>query len=227
MNRHTLRFSIFAAALLALCLPVIAAAQWGRYPDNRYPDNRYPDNRYPDYGRYDDRYIRDSAHRLDRLSKDFERDMDRALDHSRVNGTRREDAINDLVHEFRRAAGDFKSRVGNGRDLNRSYNEARRVVQLGDQVESQARPRWFDSRLASEWSQIRRELQTIQQVYGIRGGWRGRNDDIYRDRRNDDIYRDRRNDDIYRDRRNDDIYRDDRRNRADDWLRRLPFPLPY
>jgi hypothetical protein len=205
VNRHTLKFSIFAAALLALCLPAIAAAQWGRYPDNRYPN----DNRYPDYGRYDDRYVRDSAHRLDRLAKDFEHDMDRALDHSRVNGTRREDAINDVVHEFRRAAGDFKSRVGNGRDLNRSYNEARRVLQLGDQVERQARPRWFDSRLASEWSQIRRELQTIEQVYGIRGGSRGRNDDIYRDRRNDDVYR------------------DDRRNRADDWLRRLPFPLPY
>ena len=205
VNRHTLKFSILAAALLALCLPAIAAAQWGRYPDNRYPN----DNRYPDYGRYDDRYVRDSAHRLDRLAKDFEHDMDRALDHSRVNGTRREDAINDVVHEFRRAAGDFKSRVGNGRDLNRSYNEARRVLQLGDQVERQARPRWFDSRLSSEWSQIRRELQTIEQVYGIRGGSRGRNDDIYRDRRNDDVYR------------------DDRRNRADDWLRRLPFPLPY
>lgn len=206
-KRTTLKFSILSAAFLALCLPAIAAAQWGRYPDNRYPDNRYPDNRYPDNGRYGDRYVKDSAQRLDRLAKDFERDMDRALDHSRVNGTRREDAINDLVHDFRRAAGDFKSRVGNGRDLNRSYNEARRVVQLGDAVERQARPRWFDSRLSSEWSQIRRELQTIENIYGIRGN-RGRNDDIYRDRRNDDIYRDR--------------------NRSNtDWLRRLPFPLPY
>jgi hypothetical protein len=206
-KRTTWRFSILSAAFLALCLPAIAVAQWGRYPDNRYPDNRYPDNRYPDNGRYDDRYVRDSAHRLDRLAKDFERDMDRSLDRSRMNGSRREDAINDLVHDFRRAAGDFKSRVGNGRDLNRSYNEARRVVQLGDAVERQARPRWFDSRLASEWSQIRRELQTIENIYGIRGG-RGRNDDIYRDRRNDDIYRDR--------------------NRSNnDWLRRLPFPLPY
>ena len=210
-KRTTLKFSILSAAFLALCLPAIAAAQWGRYPDNRYPDNRYPDN-----GRYDDRYARDSAQRLDRLAKDFERDMDRALDHSRVNGSRREDAINDLVHDFRRAAGDFKSRVGNGRDLDRSYNEARRVVQLGDAVERQARPRWFDSRLSSEWSKIRRELQTIENIYGIRGN-RGRVDDIYRDRRNDDIYRDRRNDDINRD-----------RNRSNnDWLRRLPFPLPY
>src|SRR5687767_45902 len=197
VKRHTLKFSILSAAFLALCLPSIAAAQWGRYPDNRYPDNRYPDNR--NQGRYDDRYVRDSAHRLDRLAKDFERDMDRALDRSRVNGSRREDSINDLVHDFRRAVGDLKSRVGNGRDPNRSSNEASRVLQLADAVERQARPRWFDSRLSSEWSQIRRELQTIENVYGFRG------------RRNGDIY----------DRRDD---RRDRNDRNSDWWRRIPFP---
>jgi hypothetical protein len=195
VNRHTLKFSIFAAALLALCLPAVAAAQWGRYPDNRDRDyGRYPDNR--DYGRYDDRYLRDSVHRLDRLAKDFERDMDRALDRSRVNGSRREDSINNVVHDFRRAVGHLKSRVGNGRDLDRSANEANRVLQLADVVERQARPRWFDSRLSSEWSQIRRELQTVENVYGFRG------------RRSGDIY-DRRN---------------DRNDRNSDWWRRIPFP---
>jgi hypothetical protein len=29
-NRHTLKFSILAAAILALSLPAAAAAQWGR-----------------------------------------------------------------------------------------------------------------------------------------------------------------------------------------------------
>src|SRR5881394_199226 len=98
-NRHTLKFSIFAAAILALSLPIAAAAQSGGYPQDRYPDNR-------GYGRYDDRGLHDSANRLDRLAKDFEHDMNRALDHSRVNGSRQEDHINDQVHQFRRAAGD-------------------------------------------------------------------------------------------------------------------------
>lgn len=190
-NRHTLKFSFLAAAALALCLPALAAAQWGGYPDNR---NR-------DYGRNDDRYLRDSVHRLDRLAKDFERDMDRALDRSRVNGTQQEDRINSEVHDFRRAVGDLKSRVGNGRDLNRSTDEARRVLQEADQLDRVARPRWFDSRLASEWSQIEQELRVISDVYGFRynGGYD-------RGRRNDDY---RRN--------------DDRRNN-NDWWRRIPFP---
>ena len=191
-NRHTLKFSIFAAAILALALPAAASAQWGRYPDR----DRDRDNR--GYGRYDDRGLRDSVHRLDRLAKDFERDMDRALDHSRANGSRREDQINNQVHQFRDAVGDLKSRVGNGRDLNRSSNEARRVLQEADDLDRFARR-------SSQWSQIQQELRYISNVYGFRynGGY-GRDDDW---RRNDDYRRDR-----------------DRNNRNNDWWRRIPFP---
>jgi hypothetical protein len=86
-NRHTLKFSIFAGALLALCLPVVAAAQWGGYPDNRYPTSRNGGN-----GGYDDRYLKDSVQRLDRLAKDFENDMDRARPQpGRWHATRRRD----------------------------------------------------------------------------------------------------------------------------------------
>jgi len=194
-NRHTLKFSILAAAVLALCLPAVAAAQWGGYPDNRYPNGRNGD-----YGRYDDRYLRDSVHRLDRLAKNFESDMDRALDRSRVDGTRREDEINDRVHDFRRAVGDLKSRVGNGRDLNRSMNQAQRVLALADQLD-RVGTRRLDSRTASEWSQIQSELRNISDIYGL--NYRGRYD-------NDDYNRGRD--------------RNNRNNRNDDWWRRIPFP---
>ena len=206
-NRHTLKFSMLAAALLALSLPAVAAAQWGRYPQDRYPQDLYPDNR--GYGRYYDLGLRDSVHRLDRLAKDFERDMDRALDRSRVNGSSREDRINDQVHQFRDAVGDLKSNVGNGRDLNRSADEARRVLDEGQQLDRVARPRWFDGRLASEWSQIQQELRYISSIYGFGYGGYGRDDDWRRDRRDDDWRRDRN------DRNN---------NRNNDWWRRIPFP---
>ncbi|PYS70453.1 MAG: hypothetical protein DMF69_13480 [Acidobacteria bacterium] len=207
-NRHTLKFSIFAAAVLALCLPVMAAAQWGRSQDNRYPDNRYPDNRYPDNrnsrsGRYDDRSVRDSVQRLDRLAKAFENDMDRALDRSRVDGTQREDQINGLVHDFRRAVGSLKSQVGNGRDLNRSADEADRVLQIADQV-NRVGARRLDQRTASEWSEIQNELRNLSDIYGL--NYRGRNGDY------GDYDRGRNN----RNNRNN--------NSIDDWIRRIPFP---
>jgi hypothetical protein len=183
MKKHTLKFSIFAAALVALSLPVVAAAQWG----NRYPDNR-------NNGRYDDRGLRDSVQRLDRIAKDFEKDVDRALDHSRVNGSSREDRINDQVHRFRSSVGDLKSRVGNGRDLNRSADQARRVLQEADQLDRVVSSRGMDSRVSSDWYSIQRELQYISDAYGFRydGGYGGG--------------------------------RNGRGNNNNDWWRRIPFP---
>src|SRR6185295_627026 len=200
-NRRTLSFSIFAAAIVALCLPVLAAAQGGY----GYPD--YGRNRNDNYRRYDERYLKDSINRLDRLSKDFERDLDRALDHSRVNGTRREDQMNAQGHDFRRAVGSLKSNFGNGRDLNRSRDEAQRVLQEARQFDRLGRGRGVDGRVQSEWSQIQRELQIISDAYGLNyynnGGYypNGNN-------RNDDWRRNNPNN----------------TNRNNDWWRRIPWP---
>lgn len=190
-NRRTLKFSIFAAAILALCLPALAAAQ-------SYPD--YGRNRNGNNGRYDERSLKDSINRLDRLSKDFEKDLDRALDHSRVNGTRREDNINAQGHDFRRAVGSLKSNFGNGRDLNRSRDEAQRVLQEAQQFDRLGRGRGMDNQVASEWSQIQRELQIISDAYGI-GGYN--NGGYYPTDRNNPNNRNRN---------------------PNDWLRRIPWP---
>lgn len=193
-NRRTLMFSIFAAAVMALCLPMLAAAQgtydpWGR---NRNDDSR----RNGGYGRYDERQLRDSIHRLDRLAKDFENEVDRNLDRSRRDGTRREDQINARANQFRDAVGDLKSQFGNGRDLNRSRNQAQRVLQQANQLERVGFGRGSNGRVAALWSQIRQELNVISNAYGNSGY------------------------------NNGGYYPNDRRNRNnnDDWLRRIPWP---
>lgn len=185
-NRRTMSFSILAAAFLALCLPMVAAAQW--------PD--YGRNRNDRYGRYDERYLRDSIHRLDRLAKDFERDVDRSLDRSRRDGTRSEDRINNEARQFRNAVGNLKSRFGNGRDLNRSRNEAQRVLQEAQGLNRVVR---FDNRLSNQWYQIQRELDVIANAYNLG----------YGNYRNDRI-------------RRDDDYRRNQGN--NDWWRRIPLP---
>ena len=190
-NRRILSFSIFAAAVLALCLPALAAAQ-GTY---RYPDTGR--NRNDNYGRYDERYVRDSIHRLDRLARDFERDLDRALDHSRVDGTRREDRINMQGHDFRRAVSNLRSAFGNGRDMYRSRDEAQRVLQEAQQFDRIGRSRVIDNRVASEWSQIQQELRIISSAYGL--GYGGYNNGGYPNNRRSN-------------------------NNNNDWWRRIPRP---
>jgi hypothetical protein len=191
MKRQLTKLS-FLAGLIALLVPVVASAQ--SWPDYRR-DDAYRRNRDADY-----RYLRDDVNRLDRLAKDFQREVDRDLDHDRrENGTRHEDRVNNEAKSFRDAVSDFKSRFGNGRELNRSSDAFQRVVREADQTERATRHHFDNSRVASLWSQIRSELNTIGNAYGYRGS-------IYNDRR-DDVYR-----------------RGDNRNNVP-WWQRLPgFP---
>lgn len=213
-NRRTLSFSILATAVMALCLPILAAAQGGY----GYPD--YGRNRNDNYGRYDQRYVRDSIHRLDRLAKDFERALDRELDRSHEDGTRHEDRLNNEARDFRNAVSSLKSRFGNGRDLNRSSNDAQRVLQEANRTEQVARHHFGNRRLASDWSQIRRELNVIAEAYGL--GYGGYNyGGYYPNNGRNDYPNNGRNDDY---RRND---RNRRNNNNNDWLRRLPFPTNW
>src|SRR3989442_1926572 len=211
-NLRKISSSIFAAATLALCLPVLAAAQRTYDPSSRNRDygrdsDWRRDRRYDDgYERYDDRYLRDSIRKLDRLSRDFDRDLDRELDRSRENGTRHEDHLNADAKEFRRAVIDLKNAF-NKRNLDSSADEAHRVLDAASHLEDVASHHFYNGRLASEWSQISQELSVISDAYGSRGANHGENN---RNRR-------RSNDDY---RRN---YPNNNRNN-NDWWRRIPWP---
>ena len=79
--------------------------------------------------------------------------------------------------------------------MNRSADQARRVLQDAQQLDRVAGARGLDSRVSSEWYSIQRELQFIGDVYGFRydgGGYGGG--------------------------------RNDGRNNNNDWWRRIPFP---
>lgn len=211
-KRRAYCFSILTGAILTLCLPVLAAAQgtydpYGRNRDYGRDGDYRRDRRYDDgYGRYDDRYLRDSIRRLDRLSRDFDRDLDRELDHSRENGTRHEDHLNADAKRFRRAVIDLRNAF-NERNLDSSADEAHRVLDAASHLEDLSSHHFDNYRLLSEWSQISQELSLISDAYGIRGKNHGED---YRNRR--------RNNDDYR--RNDDY----RNNRNNDWWRRIPWP---
>jgi hypothetical protein len=200
-NRRRFVPTVIVAALVALFLPVVASAQWGN--NDRWGRDRN-NGRYDN--RYDNRTLRDAARRIDSRSDDFQRHLDSALDRSRYDDTRREDNINQMANEFRDAASRFRDRVGDGRDLNRSSNEAQRLLQLGSRMDRLVSRLRLDSRTQSDWSQIRQDLRVVSDFYGGRynnGGYYGRDDDYYGNDRNR--------------RRND-------RRSGDEWWRRIPLP---
>lgn len=201
MNRYKSLFAVFAFGLLVLTLPSIASAQWGG--NNRRDDDYYGRN---------NRNLNSTIRNLKNRSRSFERRIDRELDRSRINGSRREDRINDIAADFARAADDLDNRYDNRNDYGRSQSEARRVLQLGSQLDRALGRMRLTNGIENDWNRIQQDLRVLANAYG---GYYNDDDDYRNNRRG----RNNRDDDDY--------YGNGRNNRNGDWRNRVPFPLPF
>ncbi len=178
-QRRRLVQTFILAALFAIALPVAASAQGNYDPYGR--DRDYRRDRDRGYGRngdyrrnndsrygYDQRQLRDSVRRVKDRSNDFKKHIDSALDHSRYDGRRREDHINDEARNFHDAADRLKDHYDDGRNLNRSTEDARRLVQLDSHIDKFVSRNQLDGRTMSDWSAIRQDLRVIANAYGFR-----------------------------------------------------------
>jgi len=106
--------------------------------------------------------------RVESHSDAFRRSVDRALDRSRLNGSRTEDQINAEVKQFEkevdRLRGEFDRR--DSRDETRRNVE--RVLRQADEVNRIIRRSNFARDLDREWSQLRAELNTLAGVYKLK-----------------------------------------------------------
>lgn len=176
MNRFKNLFAVFAFSLLVLALPTIASAQWR--------DRDRDDDTYNRNGRYN-RNLESTIKNLKNRSRDFARRLDRELDRGRYDNSRREDRLNDLAADFRRATERLDSEYDNRRDYRNSEDEARRVIQLGQQLDSELYRSRMNYNLQGDWNRIRQDLDTLAYAYGYNnrnnrnnrnsnGDWRNR-----------------------------------------------------
>ena|SRR5215213_9655556 len=176
MNRFKNLLAGFAFTLLILGLPSLVSAQW-RDDDDYNRNNRngdYRNNRNSNRGN-----LRSAINRLANRAKSFERRLDRELDRSRYDNSRREDNLNRLAGDFTNAARRLDNRFDDGRNMNNSSDEAQRVLQLGRQLESALNRSRIGGNVQNDWSSIRQDLNTIANAYGYnnRNGRGGNNRD--------------------------------------------------
>ncbi len=180
------RFTVltFAAVALATFIaPASASAQsiWDRIRDRAEQErqrddddwrrNRRDDGRYGRGGRMSDwerRQLRDLGRRIDDRSRELQRDIDRMLDNSRYDGTNREDRINDEARDFRNAASRFRNVAGDDDRLDRSRDEASRLLQQASQLSRALGRSRLDSRTVNGWNQLRSDLRTVANIYNLR-----------------------------------------------------------
>lgn len=175
-----LKGTLLAAALLAgfgsLALPAASVSAqggydpyYGRRDDDRYRNRRRNDDDYDrreGRTRGDSRYVRDAVKRLEDNSDGFRNVLDRALDNSRYDESRREDRILDVAGEFEEATDDLSESYRN-RNVD---DKVRRVLDLGSRLDRFVSRNRLDGRTEGLWSQIRQDLRTVADAYGFRSG---------------------------------------------------------
>lgn len=177
MTRFTKIASIVALSLVVLALPAVASAQWR----DRDRDDDY-NGRNDDYrnGR-NGRNIRGTIESLKNRARNFERRLDRVDDRRNDDyGNRRDrfDNLEELADRFVRATDDLADEYGRGRNMNNSRDEARRVLDLGSQIESIMYRSRGSRNVSNNWNQISNDLRIIADAYGMNyGGNRNRNGD--------------------------------------------------
>jgi len=160
-----------AFSIMILGIPAVASAQYGQN-DPYGRNDRY--GRNAGYGNYGD--MRSVIRSLKTRTRLFERQLDRDLDNSRIDGTRREDQIMSVAHEFRNAVDRL-----NSSDYGRRDDKVERVLQLGSQLERSIGRSGMSRNSRAIWSDIRRDLQVLGNGYGYNtrtnrgnrngGGW--------------------------------------------------------
>ena len=178
--------SIFALTLVVLALPSVASAQWR---DRDRNDDYY--GRNDDYrnGRYH-RNIRGTIMNLRNRARNFERRIDRIDDRrddrwGNDRWGRRNDRFDDLerlADSFVRATDDLADEYGNGRNMNGSRDEARRVLDIGSRIENLMYRSGGRRNGSNEWNQISYDLRILANAYGLSyygnrngsGDWRNR-----------------------------------------------------
>lgn len=163
MKRRIIVLTTSVIMLLSISAAGFAQDYSGRYRRDTRASRYYGGN------------VKESVKRLDKLSGQLKNDVDRALDRSSYDGRNREDRINDVVNDFHSAAAEFKDRFDDGRDPGRAEQEARRVLDLGYQLDRIIGRNELGSQVESKWSQIMNNLRVIQDLYENQSAYDYRN----------------------------------------------------
>ena len=112
--------------------------------------------------------VRDVIRELESDTDRYKSSLDNALDHSRLNGSRTEDEINDYVKRFEEATDRLRDRA---EDSKYAPNLAREVLNRGRSINVFMRRHRLGGPAESDWAKVRNDLNRLANSYYINWRW--------------------------------------------------------
>ena len=112
--------------------------------------------------------VRQIIRNLETDTDTFKNSLDRALDHSPLDGTRSEDEINEYVKQFEHATDKLKDKA---EDQKYAPNLAREVLVRGRSINSFMRKHQLSQDANNDWARVRDDLTLLAHGYRINWRW--------------------------------------------------------
>src|SRR5262245_54458546 len=124
-------------------------------------------------GRYRGRYYSMSdvyriIKRVEERSDSFKKLVDRSLDHSKLDGTKREDRINDQVSDLERALDTLRREFDRKDSYFETRSEVESVLREAEDVAAIIRRVKFSNAVQREWGLLRSDLNKLAGIYNSR-----------------------------------------------------------
>jgi hypothetical protein len=115
-----------------------------------------------------DLQVRQLINRIGSRTNIFRSDLDARLDRSRIDGTRREDDINQLVGDFENATNQLRDRFNSRRSVS---SDVQSVLDQAALIDSFVRRNRLGARAERDWANLRVDLNELARVYGVSWRW--------------------------------------------------------
>jgi len=149
--------------MIVLGLSLLAAVSM-LYPSTTFAQGTGPGGRF-----YTKAEVEAVIKRVEERSDSFRKVVDKSLDRSAINGTNREDNINEQVKELENAIDKLRKDFDRANTWQETREQVQRVLSEADEVNAIVRRgRWRRGGVVkSEWALVRNDLNRLAGVYNL------------------------------------------------------------
>jgi hypothetical protein len=105
--------------------------------------------------------------RVEDSTDKFKKEFDKALDHSRLNNTNREDQLNEYAKDFEHATDDLRKHFDKTDAWIENKEQVRACLSLASKINVAMRNRRLGPKVESRWANVRFDLNTLAGVYNL------------------------------------------------------------
>lgn len=105
--------------------------------------------------------------RVEERTDTFVRQFDRSLDNSRLNGTQREDNLNQRARDLESATDELRREFDRRDNWNENRAEVQRCLNIASDINVAMRNRRLNRATENNWANVRAELNALASVYRL------------------------------------------------------------